>query len=697
MKRLILLLWCISTAYSQWLPVDSLSTTVRVPAGSSVHCIIDPSAASITPVVSPSAEALTEKAREAIAHAPQWLSLLLEDKFTGLPASDQNLYAQIILDAKDPYVDEIVFTIARLPDEVLTDEGFYTEIIGENARGIYRADSALDYVAIIDSGTAAEGGNYYSTTRYRVEENGEVTEHTLPRDMYYWFVVHPKLQAELPTYIGTTVPEPASPPNGKFWRTYLWDHKEEGYGALCDTMEGITVLWKNRINSPTENGAIGRLSQWCNVIMPWGGHPAYRWPQPVYLYHQHCGTCSEHGWFASAAARTVLIPATLTKAPRNDHKWNEFYAAGWIDWEPINGWINRRDEPSHADDYWSDPSKPPLSGCFNWRGDGFIWNTTERYSEVCTLSVSVTDASGSPVDGARITIDADGVPGNFLVAGWTGSDGFCRFLLGDAIDLFTGAVHSSRGNVTQTAVIRNSRAEEKYEWSPQLSGSVSELPVQSAEPDASTGDNRIKIIYSINARTELVYGKHEYSLFNHSFPCTFTDERTTGSVDYFICNEENFNRCRQGEQFRAAVIGRNTVVLDTFFMTPEESGNWYLVVSGDKKAVVTSVASVSIVLQRYDAAAVRPDSVFFGPKIPSFSVHAHNGFLHATCTLPEKERVSLQLYSAAGKQVAILYKGFIGTGSISRSFPTVGFPAGIYFCRLVSTRFSRAGTIVVIK
>lgn len=684
--------------HAQWVPIDSLAKTVRVPAGSSYYCTVNQASSLIFSDFSLSTEKLTTKAQEALAYAPQWLRITLEDKFSLLSASHQDSCAQIILDAKDPYVDEISFTIAHLPLEVIVSSSFYPEIIRENAVGIYRADSGLDYVAIIDSGSAAQGGNYFSTTQYRVLENGVETQHTLPRDTYYWFVVHPKLQGELPTYSGTTSPEPTPPPKGKFWRTYLWDHKEAGYGALCDTLKGVTFLWANKINNPAQNGALGRLSQWCNTVMPWGGgFPDYRWPYPVYLYHQHRGTCSEHGWFASAAGRTALIPVTLCKAPRYDHKWNEFFDTRWIDWEPINGWINRLDEPAHANDYWADPAKPPLNGCFNWRGDGFIWGTTERYSAVCTLSVTVTDARGDPVDGARITIDAEGVGGNFLLAGWTGSDGYCQFLLGDGVQYFTGAVSSARGSVSPATVISNSVAGKKYTWSPKVTGAGNELVMKHAPLLASTKPSSLRLVYSVDARQEYVYGKHGYALFDYSFPCTFSDERSTGSVDFFICNEENFKKYQKNESFEAVTVKKGVRVIDSIFTIPNTRDTWYLVASGDEKSVVTTLVSLSLKLLQQDGSAVQPRPDGSVTHTPALSLSCNRGFIHAAFFLSAHEYVSLQLYTAAGTVVSTLFDGRTESGLFTLSYPVNNIVPGIYFCRLLSATLCSTAKIIITR
>ncbi|MBN1577549.1 MAG: hypothetical protein JW913_13405 [Chitinispirillaceae bacterium] len=699
MKNLFFAFCLTGVLYAQWQPLDSLSSICRVPAKSRVHFVIDRNSGIITAIPSPSTQALTAKALQAIARSPRWLAVALEDRFAGMSAARQDSYAATILDARDPYVDEVAFTIAHLSVEVLNNKSFYADIITENAQGVYCADSVLEYVEIIDSGSAATGGDYYSTTRYRVKKDGATEAYTLPRDIYYWFVVHPKLQGELPAYISPDDPNPTAPPAGKFWRTFFWSHRENGCGSIEDTMKGITFLWANKINSPAENGALGRLSLWCNRVLPWGGGtPQYRWPQPVYIYSQHCGTCSEHSWFANAAARTALIPVTLTKAPRFDHKWNEFFCGRWIDWEPINGWIDRIDEPSHANDYWSDPAKSPLNGCFNWRGDGYIWGTTERYSPVCTLSVSVADSRGAPVDGARITIDADGVPGNFLMTGWTGSDGRCCFLLGDEVPSFTAAVKSALGDVARTTVISNSLPGKRYDWSPKVAGTVSATEVRrQIIPHDSAAGGEYRIVYTVDARREFVYGKHEYSLFGYSFPCTFSDERGTGALDLRICDSVNFSAFTAGKPFDAAVIMKSAVSADSFLTLPQGNGPWYLVLSGETKTTVTSVAEVTVRLLRRNMAGGALRRRENDGRTPSFSLHAAGALLSIDYALPEKERLMVRLHTARGGLVAVLCDGKAGRTDGTLRFDLHGMTPGVYCCRVSAAGVSRSSLVCIVK
>ena len=93
-----------------------------------------------------------------------------------MDSAAQDLYAGVILGAADPVVDEIAFVIAHTAPEVLQSAGFHTEVLTENAQDVYANDAYLDYVDIVDYGSAAAGGDYYSTSRYCTAAAGETLE-----------------------------------------------------------------------------------------------------------------------------------------------------------------------------------------------------------------------------------------------------------------------------------------------------------------------------------------------------------------------------------------------------------------------------------------------------------------------------------------------------------------------------------------
>lgn len=166
---------------------------------------------------------LTVRAEQALTHTPKWLQPSLAAKLDGLEPDLQDALANTIICAKDArYKDEIAFCVAHLPDRELTREQFNPIIIAENARLIYEADAMLDYTELVDRGEYAKG-DWTTTARYRLQgAEGSEEYYDLPHEVYYWYVVYPKLGRERVAYVDPTTGE-ITPPEwgGVFWRDYL--------------------------------------------------------------------------------------------------------------------------------------------------------------------------------------------------------------------------------------------------------------------------------------------------------------------------------------------------------------------------------------------------------------------------------------------------------------------------------------------
>ncbi len=294
------------------------------------------------------AQELTDLATEAVGVAPAWLRDDLEVALGRMEEESQDEFAALLIDLDDPYlVDEVAFTIAHVSTEVLESAGFYPELLTVNAEYVYRADAQLEYVELVEVGEPGVDDDFYTTAAYRVETaDGSVVERTVDRDIYYWYVVHPRLEDEPPYFIdGWSSGYAASPDDGWFWRGFLWEQalEECPEDRECPVLDGwftdTDVLWKSREGSAEDNGAMGRLVQYVREVLAWGAGDE-RPVQPVRIYAVACGNCGEHADMSCAAARTALVPCQNVGARSNDHTWNEFWDEGWHGWEPVNSSID---------------------------------------------------------------------------------------------------------------------------------------------------------------------------------------------------------------------------------------------------------------------------------------------------------------------------------------------------------------------
>ena len=291
--------------------------------------------------------ALSELAWEAVALAPDWLQDDLAINLGLLEETLQDELAAQIIDLDEPWLtDEVAFATAFTSPEVLEYSYFYPELLVENARIIYDRDPDLAFVELVDEGEPGVDAGYYTTATYQVEtESGEVVSHTIDPEIYYWYVVHPRLEDELPWYVdGWSSGDPTTAQDGSLWRQFLWDEADEECPAdrecplLADMLSGVDVLWRSKSYSMDDNGAMGVLIDYVQRALVFGAG-SERPTQPNRIYAVMYGNCGEHADLSCAAARTALIPCQNVGARANDHTWNEFWDEGWMQWEPVNTYL----------------------------------------------------------------------------------------------------------------------------------------------------------------------------------------------------------------------------------------------------------------------------------------------------------------------------------------------------------------------
>jgi len=337
------------------------------------------------------------KIKKAIAKAPSWIQSELLKRFVELNES----YADLILSMDKRYVDEIAFSIAHSPLGKVPP----VEVLKRNVLSLYENDEFLDFVEIVDLNM--DSRNYKSTIRYGVLDNGKEKTITCPPDIYYWYVVHPRIGFEDPDMI-----------YGHFWREYIMNHNDIGYPLLKEKLSGIRYLWDRESyiqlekrawswsisNHPT---AVEVISYWVGKTLPvqaYGDRPL----QPSVIAHEHNGWCGELFKVAVAALRASLIPATGVNIKGEDHVWQQFYDEGWHQsdnwWEDGGGAINRSDVYAYV---W----KRNLSAVYSWRGDGIIFDVTDKYlkkDDYRIVRFVVKDRRGNALDGIRIFVFVKG-------------------------------------------------------------------------------------------------------------------------------------------------------------------------------------------------------------------------------------------------------------------------------------------------
>ncbi len=143
-----------------------------------------------------SATTLTDSAVEAVGLAPDWIKVRLVSTLARLNGPLQDELAGLMLEAEDPkYLDEIAFLIATLTTTDITHPSFRSRYIADQPKFIYAADPMLDYVELVDVGEPGKG-DYYTTATYKLSKDGQEFDWSLPKEYYYWWIVHTRLDGE---------------------------------------------------------------------------------------------------------------------------------------------------------------------------------------------------------------------------------------------------------------------------------------------------------------------------------------------------------------------------------------------------------------------------------------------------------------------------------------------------------------------
>ncbi|MHC4780450.1 MAG: FG-GAP repeat domain-containing protein, partial [Planctomycetota bacterium] len=103
---------------------------------------------------------------------------------------------ELLTGSEDRYFDEVAFALSALPTEVLramTRMG-EVDLLLENARCIYETAQRVKYAEVLEKGD-------HTTLKYALEDGGEAQ---LPKEVYYWWVVHPRLYYEVPARVNAS-------------------------------------------------------------------------------------------------------------------------------------------------------------------------------------------------------------------------------------------------------------------------------------------------------------------------------------------------------------------------------------------------------------------------------------------------------------------------------------------------------------
>ncbi|OQX88583.1 MAG: hypothetical protein B6D65_05725 [candidate division Zixibacteria bacterium 4484_93] len=602
--------------------IDSISFEKYIPPGNSIairvrHDMLE--------LVSDTSTDIPSSWAEALDRTPNWLRRELLLSFQNLedysPGSAESFANLIVSSAGPPLTDEVAFCIAHMSPQALLDSRFDPSLLVENARSIYQVADSLSYVFLVERGDFG-ARTYYTTTRYRILDGADTVWYELPRDIYYWYIVHPKLSDEAVKKRDAGTDE-VEMTYGHFWREYLLydpdpahSYTEGGYPKLIDVMKVPRVLWSRQDTMyegmrdfTPDDDALNVLGNWTFRVVP-NAPGTVRPIQPNQIAYLHGGNCGEIQDLFAAGARACLIPNICTVNILEDHVWNEFYDGGYDTtlWYHNTPWIytqvNRWDYEGHTyiDPAWGGydterGGSKDLSTVWFYRGDAYPVNRIESYSAVCTVDVYCRDnAGGDPVDGVLLNIFSDitgGEPG-MVYLGYqavTKGNGHAMFLLGDNQPFWYNATSDSLGTVPDEGartLVASTTAGRRYNKSCTFPASMPEVRCFPTTAD-STSDRMIQVTWE--SPEEVIHGTN----YRDSQYGTFTLHSTPGYITLFVCDAANFSLYESGEPFEGILFQKKTTDGELPIHLPY-SGVWYLVFTNEDAVANSPLVSANVKL-----------------------------------------------------------------------------------------------------
>lgn len=194
---------------------------VRLAPGASLVVDVIAGAEGATLSVAGDGGLLTPAALAATARAPAWARVDLVANLALLPADRQDaLAAPLRDDALAAWHDEVAFLLGSLPAASLADPEFDVRAVVDQARFVARAAEGLDYVDLVHVSADESDDGPYTTAEYAWREGGRDRRARIPRDAYYWWVLHPVLDLEPFADIDPTTGRPGTYPAATTWRQY---------------------------------------------------------------------------------------------------------------------------------------------------------------------------------------------------------------------------------------------------------------------------------------------------------------------------------------------------------------------------------------------------------------------------------------------------------------------------------------------
>ncbi len=694
----------VQTDYSDWLFTDSVSVNSYIAGGENVGVKFNVRARKLE-LIYPW-DSLSEEVKQAIERAPEWIRSKLEYNFYRLSEERRGAFAVIINQADSNLVDEIAFSLAYSSAGFLNSNFCFPELYLENAQLIYAHDEDLDYVEIVDYGVPGSDEDYYSTVKYwKIDSTEGKIQVEVPKEVYYMYVVHPKITDEIATYINPELPEPnnqghhinniAAPPEGVFWRDYLYAHTEEVpdttgvmFPILKDSVSICEVIWDD---NNEENQAVRAITQWVRDVMEFTSKEE-RPHQPVRIYDLHIGRCGEHEDLTAAASRACLIPCRGIDAHSIDHVWNEFWDERWEQWEPVNNAHKR----SLAYMNWD-----TMGAVVARHSSGSHEFVTDKYNDNHNSEVTITalDASDNPIDGAELRIYSNRYIKSqgqtyivFDTYGITDSDGKYTLTLGKD-KLYYLQLRSPFGN-NPSESNKVLRLNESYlaegrelTYNVKAPNSMESIIDEITLPEDDAEDFAIKVNFSVGEQNV------NWKVITNDLggEKIFAESDYQKDVNLIVADESNYNAFANGNACEAYKQSAQSGELT--FDVPADK-DWYIFLNNEM-ANNLQLAEASFALYREPSVGV--EDYKLGESVVTVYPNPFSEATEIRYALENPGKVKIEIYNPLGNRVAVLMDEYQSAGEHRAAFNAEGYPQGMYYYTVQIGDKIENGKILLVK
>lgn len=287
-----------------------------------------------------------------------------------------------------------------------------------------------------------------------------------------------------------------------------------------------------------------------------------------------------------------------------------------------------------------DPNWWNLGCAFNWRGDGYLFNATKKYTPHCSLKVKIYSRDSILVDGAIVYIFGGHQPVNWYACfQTTNKKGEAYFILGDT-NSYDCQIVSPIGEIPYTRIINFAQAGNYYEREFYLNGDMPKLFVKDT---FISPVERYKLEINFQVDNEIITGNNPDDNSKYSYKTPF------GETDFFITDYQNFQRFLRDDTFYSYLTKKKVYSFDTSFIFPNLD-EYYIIFSNKEKINNPIEMAINLFLYKKEVGISEKEfNIFSFPvvlkKKDLFKAFIKNNLLiYNTCGAREKELKENKIY-----------------------------------------------------